>query len=113
MRCSSKRRTSIADWLARMLWPSPAGRSQLLEQRAGLVARVLGRALQIGKALFQNRRFLRVGLANLSDDFLKCRGFTAHGRAAGVVVQDHFGPLQAALRLNLDRRGPFAAAARR
>jgi hypothetical protein len=38
--------------------------SQLLEQLAGLAAQVAWRALQIGEALFQNRRFARVGLAN-------------------------------------------------
>src|SRR5215469_5869048 len=88
-----------------------ASGSQLLEQFAGLGAAVGWRAFQIREALFQDRRSLWVGLANLLDDLLKRRGFTAHGHALGVVVQNHLGPLQATLRLDLDRRG-FPAAAK-
>src|SRR5205807_9216096 len=85
--------------------------SQLLEQLPGLAAQVLWRALQIGEALFQKQRFARVGLANLLDNLVKRHGFTAHGHALGVVVQNHLGSLQAALRLDLDRR-LFPAAAK-
>src|SRR5262249_5906925 len=81
-----------------------ASGSQFLEQLASLDAAVAWRAFQIREALSQDRRFLRVGLANLLDDLLKRHGFTAHGHALGVVVQNHFGPLQAALRLDCGRR---------
>src|SRR5262245_5415926 len=84
--------------------PQPPA-SQLLEQRAGRAAPVLWSALQIGEALFQNGRFLRVGLANLRDDLVIRRAFTAHRQAVGIVVQDYFGPLQTALWLDLDLRG--------
>src|SRR5262249_8832575 len=85
--------------------------SQSLEQLPGLGARVLWGALQLGEALFQKLRFWRVGLANLLDDLVKRHGFTGHGRAVGVVVQKHLGPLQAALRrLDLDLRFFRAAA---
>src|SRR5690349_6972922 len=84
--------------------------SQLLEQLAGLGPEVAGRAFQIREALFQDRRFWRVGLANLLDDLRKRHGFTAQGHALGVVVQNHLGPLQAALRLDLDRPASRAAA---
>src|SRR5262245_61811653 len=85
--------------------------SQLLEQRPGDAAAVLWRALQVGETLFQDRRFLRVGLADLRDDLLERDLFTAHGHAVGVVVQDHLGLLDAALRLDRDRRRLFSAAA--
>src|SRR5438874_407571 len=50
----------------------------------------------------------RGGLANLHDDLVKRHGFAAHGHALGVVVQDHLGPLQAALRLDLALRASSA-----
>src|SRR5262249_34366539 len=84
--------------------------SQFLEQLAGLGAGVVWRAFQIREALFQDRRFLRVGFANLLDDLVKRHGFTPHAHALGVVVQNHFGPLQAALRLNLGSVFPSPAA---
>src|SRR5262245_56851891 len=84
--------------------------SQLIEQLAGLGAAASRRAFQVREALFQDRRFLRVGLANLLDDLLKRHGFTAQGHALDVVVQNHLGLPQTDFRLDLDRRTSPAAA---
>src|SRR5262245_54823242 len=91
------RRPTLRRWWAQPTLRACTG-SQLLEQRAGFVARVFWRAFEIGEALFENRGFLRISLANLGDDLFKRRGLTAHLDAVvSVVVQDHLGLLEAAL----------------
>src|SRR5262249_46923308 len=81
-------------------------------QAPGLGPGALPIAFFVFEALFKDRGFLRVGLANVRYDLLKPHGFAAHGRPLDQVsVQNHLGPVQGALRWRLLDRRAFRSAA--